>query len=329
MNKKDTDNSAVLKLLRQYNKYNDGDQGTDVLKELFENYRYDQNCELNKRFKMIIPAKDLKLSLIKEKEGKSNSVVNFNIVDNFIDVALTDSKYNITPIHFICVFLTRKLANANIQNNEGEIPIKVLFYTTPSCELFKHKLLQLILKKHIDINNSNNEGDMGLIVALDLIENCEAVNIIINKSEIALFLTCKHCYSMMVEALVLKCDDVNIADNSFENKNSIFGRTADVNVVDNEGNISLMFVIQYGTLPIIKAFIEHKAKLDAKKTKNGQIILGCYNPYKHLNFELSSFILTISDHNGNIHRNAIGDYLTIDISNKQDESKIISIVDNL
>jgi hypothetical protein len=28
-------------------------------------------------------------------------------------------------------------ANANIQNNEGEIPIKVLFYTTPSCELFK------------------------------------------------------------------------------------------------------------------------------------------------------------------------------------------------
>jgi hypothetical protein len=49
---------------------------------------------------------------------------------------------------------------------------------------------------------------------VDLIENCEAVNIIINKSEIALFLTCKHCYSMMVEALVLKCDDVNIADNS-------------------------------------------------------------------------------------------------------------------
>jgi ankyrin repeat protein len=47
----------------------------------------------------------------------------------------------------------------------------------------------------------------------------------------------------------------------------LVGRTADVNVVDNEGNISLMFVIQYGTLPIIKAFIEHKAKLDAKKNK--------------------------------------------------------------
>lgn len=53
----------------------------------------------------------------------------------------------------------------------------------------------------------------------------------------------------------------------------LVGRTADVNVVDNEGNISLMFVIQYGTLPIIKAFIEHKAKLDAKKTKNGQVII--------------------------------------------------------
>ena len=116
---KNKENSATIKLLKKYNRYNEGNFNSydikliifdlinernlqdlnKILKELFENYKFDRNYEFDRYFKydetfilqlilyyknkvVFSKKKKFKLLLIKEKEKKSNSIVNFHIKEN-------------------------------------------------------------------------------------------------------------------------------------------------------------------------------------------------------------------------------------------------------
>jgi len=118
--------SVVIRCLKRFNKFNDGNFHSDeiewliclltknneinlleeVLKELFENYRYDKHYKFDKYFeydknfvlklliyyknKVSISKNEFNLLIIKEKETKSNSIINFNINNDFFDFKKDD-----------------------------------------------------------------------------------------------------------------------------------------------------------------------------------------------------------------------------------------------
>ncbi|ORX46918.1 hypothetical protein BCR36DRAFT_455308 [Piromyces finnis] len=132
-NKKD---SKVIKYLKEYNLYNDGNFNSDsikllicfiikdntkrisyrnemlkkVLNELFENYKYDKCYE---KFHSL---------LNEEKESKCNSIVNFNILENpeYLDINAYSYIKEFNPL-FITCFNTSDILMKTLINHRLDI----------------------------------------------------------------------------------------------------------------------------------------------------------------------------------------------------------------
>ncbi|ORX64140.1 hypothetical protein BCR32DRAFT_251268 [Anaeromyces robustus] len=205
-------NSIVIKYLKEYNLYNEGNFKSEeikllicliikdlslpklkkqeilesVLKELFENYRYDRDYEVNNFFKynsnfilklllyyknkIKFSKKEFELLLIKEKEDKCNSVINFNVIDryDYYEKNSTD-KYNVRRIvnplfiasYHNCKDIINMLVNKYgayiyIKDNENNtllhIGAKSGNLTTPL----------LLFSKEYNIDIKNNKGETPL-----------------------------------------------------------------------------------------------------------------------------------------------------------------------
>jgi len=133
-------NSVVIKFLKFYNIYDKGNFNSlnlkrlncllikngkkraleVVLKELFENYQYDKDYEFDEYFKYDVnfiiklltyydynipfSKKEFKLLLIKEKEDKSNSIINFNVIDDYCNRGYKFVDATTTPLQIACFY---------------------------------------------------------------------------------------------------------------------------------------------------------------------------------------------------------------------------------
>jgi len=155
-----------------------------LLKNLFKNYNYERDFKFDKYFKydcnfilkllllyknkMVFSKKDFKLLLIKEKENKSNSIINFNI-DNkyFVNFyRFPNPNETTTPLHIACYYaisfscndiikiLIQYGANVNIQNNKGITPLM-------NCQYFEnnYSVMKLLIDHNANVNIKDNNGD--------------------------------------------------------------------------------------------------------------------------------------------------------------------------
>jgi len=119
-------------------------------------FKYDNNFILNLlllyKNKIAFPLKKFKSLLIEEKENKSNSIVNSNILDQYSYISLKENCESITPLHFVG-FVNNKNrvkmvlkygANINIKNNKGETPLAYLCHFYNCYEMIKLFIIKLI-----------------------------------------------------------------------------------------------------------------------------------------------------------------------------------------
>jgi hypothetical protein len=154
----------------------------EVLKELFENYQFDRDYEFDNYFeydykfiiklliyyknKIKFSRKEFRLLLIKEKENKSNSIVNFNILNEYFYPFVPDI-YNITtPIHIACNFNNEQIiklliqfgANINKKNSKGASPLTEM-------NNYDDNMLKLLINYGGDIHTVDYEGNTILHIA--------------------------------------------------------------------------------------------------------------------------------------------------------------------
>jgi len=252
-------NSVLIKYLKCYNMYYEGFFEADdikslicslirdneinaienVLKELFENYKYDKDYEFDKYFKynnnfilrlliyyknkIKVSKKEFKLLLIKEKEDKSNSIVNFIIDDCYSNYRYS---YETSPLHIACSYGYKEIikmlinygANININNSEYLTPLTVI------TENYDDEMILLLINYNADINAVDIEGNTILhravrnynLNALKLLLNYKVnINVKNNNGETPLHLACGRTnQSDIVKYLINHGADVNVKNNN-------------------------------------------------------------------------------------------------------------------
>ncbi|ORX78126.1 ankyrin [Anaeromyces robustus] len=228
---KHKENLNVIKYLKQYNLYNEGNFKSEeikrlicliiknlrltklkrqeilesVLKELFENYRYDRDYEgetpLHKAYiqyrycKKYIIDKLLKRGAninAKDNEGETPLIIackygNEKVVKVLVDYGADINKQDnegYTPIFIACRFsrtginiidyLVSKKADLNIPNNESKTPIFEL------CLFKSEYIVNAFIENGVKINIINNNGDTPL--KMGYLYNKYVINCLIDHS---------------------------------------------------------------------------------------------------------------------------------------------------
>ncbi|KAG4092743.1 hypothetical protein H8356DRAFT_1294369 [Neocallimastix lanati (nom. inval.)] len=194
-----------------------------VLNELFENYKYDRDYEFNDYFKynnefilklllyyknkIKISRIEFELILIKEKEDKCNSVINFNILNSY--------KY----FSFDCDLNRYDIRCRKIVN-----PLFLAYYFSLS------DIVDMLINKYgAYVYIKDNEGNTllhiygGVNKIISLINNEYHINVINNKGETPLHKACIQ-YNYVTNCLIYK----------------LLKYGANINAQDNEGNTPLI-----------------------------------------------------------------------------------------
>ncbi|ORX41400.1 ankyrin [Piromyces finnis] len=289
----------------------------NVLSELFENYRYDRDYEFDKQFrfdndfiitlliyyknKTQFSNKELKLLLIKEKEKKSNSIVNFYIADRYI---FNFDYYFVTPLYIACVSNNEEIvkmlfdygANVNFRNNIGETALLYLCKCNLSLDIIK-LLIDKYKAKIYDVDNYGNtllhkfckrRSDNDVKLFNFLIEKGLDINKVNNEGNTPLIELCRYTTKYFYIPLLLENGaEINIRNNKGETAllvtckygddrlvKKLVECGADVNIADNDGNTPLLISCRDDSKLSIsrlkRYFIENGADIN-KANKNGRI----------------------------------------------------------
>jgi len=313
---KNKKNSEVIKYLKEYNLYHEGNFDSEdikllifliiykfkldnkeimekVLKELFENYRYDRDYEFDKYFKyknifilkllllyknkILFSKQDFKLLLIKEKENNSNSIINFNVKNNYYEEGLFDYNDTLTPLHMASACRNKDImkllidygADVNKKNNKGITPLMHL------CQMRSSYIseVKLLINYNANIKSSDKNGnsllhlicnrgiyytenDKLLIYLINLGLNVNKLN---NEGNTPLMeLRCYSYHSFdAIKIFVENGADLNIRNNKGETAffiackygldfmaKALNNHGANVHIADNEGNTPLLIVCE-------------------------------------------------------------------------------------
>jgi len=157
-----------------------------VLKELFENYQYDKDYEFDEYFKYGVnfiiklltyykynipfSKKEFKLLLIKEKEDKSNSIVNFNIVNEFfyydeLDDCYSEDNRDCDSEDDESDFEdTIRNLNNDAFTQKKEINETLTSPLHIACYYNYIEIIKLLIQYGVNLNKKNNYGDTALHV---------------------------------------------------------------------------------------------------------------------------------------------------------------------
>jgi len=323
--------SFVIEFLKYYNIYNEGNFTSldikklicllivdkkkkvlnSILKEIFNNYKYDRDYEFDEYFKydnnfiiklltyykynISISKKDFKLLLIKEKEDKSNSIINFNIINEFYDEPGKDPNETTTPLHLACYLRLKNVvkllikygANINIKNNKGESPLFIV------CHPYFINLLKYLLNIKNNVNTVDNLGNTILHYVclwydddseemLNYIIQCGAdMNKTNYEGETPLMYSCVNSRNnKYISILVENAADVHKTNNKGETAfllackygnetmiNELIKYGVDINKADNDGNTPIYVAIHGG---VCVYFLEYLVNLgvDLNKPNN-------------------------------------------------------------
>ena len=308
-------NSVVIKFLKFYSIYNEGNFNSfnikqlicflikfnkkraleGVLKEIYKNYKYDEDFEFDVNFKfdknfiikllsyyknkISFSNKEFNLLLIKEKEDKLNSIINFNIFNEFTNYEEVNYEYedeyfmycSTTPIHIACNQKNKKIiellisygANINYQNNIGNTPLIEACYRKNNLSVINY-----LIKNNAKINKRCYNGETALFKAcrhctLDtvkyLIKHGADINLQNNIGNTPLIEACYRFYNIeLIEYLIKEGADVNISNIYGVTPLSItVGNNSDSPVLlinhdtDNNGDTPLYSVLTYTNTNII------------------------------------------------------------------------------
>jgi len=311
---KNKKNSSVIKFLKYYNKYKEGNFNSkeikeliciliknnkiieleEVLKELFENYKYDRDYEFDEYFeyddefiikllmfyksKIQISKKEFKMLLIKEKEYKSNSVVNFNIINDYHSDCDKYPDETITPLHLACFFISKDIinllikygGNINIKNNKGYTPLNYTCYYYGQVDIIK-----LLIDCGANLHIPDNDGNTPFISACGL-SSLEVVKLLHNYTK---NINIKNKFGET--PLMFIC---GIYYDKIENIKYLIECGADLNITNSKGNTPLLELCQYSNkyeyIPILV-----KNGVDINKTNNkGEtaLLITCKRGYYYM-----------------------------------------------
>ncbi|OUM59879.1 hypothetical protein PIROE2DRAFT_14488 [Piromyces sp. E2] len=286
-----------------------------------------------------------------EKEDKSNSIINFNIVDEYCNRGYRFVDVTTTPLYIACFYKFENIikllvnygANVNIQNNKGENVLNFQGYYESLADiatlLIKYRvnkfikdkegnlplhiasehynlnLIKLLVNYGININEINNKGETPLHKACS--KNINKTN---NNGETPLMQSCCELTGYEYETLMYLIDhgaDLHKTNNYGETP---FLISSDINGSDNEGNTPLFIACKYMKVGVKlpRDLVEMGAYIN-KPNNNGETPL----------FELSLLNLSAGDNDGNIIEHATkSGYLSVNVKSKKGSpSEDVSIVD--
>ncbi|ORX72565.1 ankyrin [Anaeromyces robustus] len=252
--------------------------------------------------KTRISKKEFELLLIKEKEDKCNSVINFNVIDRYgyYDENSTD-KYSVRRIvnplfiasYHNCKDIMDMLINKYgayiyIKDNENNtlLHIGAMRGETPlhkACIHYRYGTrkytLDKLLKRGANINAQDNEGNIPLINlsrttlneenVIFLIKHDADINKSNNKGETPLIIACKN---------------MEMKEKRIFNGIYLIKKEANINIQNNEGETPIFEVCRYLYSNVLKIFIENGTKLNIKN-KYGDSLLKVACLYNIRNIE--------------------------------------------
>ncbi|KAL6589278.1 ankyrin repeat-containing domain protein [Neocallimastix sp. 'constans'] len=297
---KNKENSVVIKLLKNYDLYNEGNFNSDnikdlicnliinkkvvdldeILKELFENYKFDRDYEFDKYFKYDnefiivlliyyknktkISKKNFKLLLIKEKENKSNSIVNFNILDKYKRHQYILNGETTTPLHIACScqkietikILQKYGANINIKNSRNFAPLNDMRFGITE-DIFK-----FLINNGADINEID-DNDNSILHRTCIFKKGYFMNLILNCKKYRVNINKVNCYGNTALHELSKREDYRI-----EGYKVLIEKGANLNIKNNDGETPLLLLCykQY-KYNILKFFIDNGADVNIKNNK--------------------------------------------------------------
>jgi len=264
-----------------------------VLNELFENYKYDRDYEFNDYFKynnefilklllyyknkIKISRIEFELILIKEKEDKCNSVINFNILNSY--------KY----FSFDCDLNRYDIRCRKIVN-----PLFLAYYFSLS------DIVDILINKYgAYVYIKDNEGNTllhiygGVNKIISLINNEYHINVINNKGETPLHKACIQ-YNYVTNCLIYKLlkygANINAQDNegntplinlsrtAANKKNVVFliEQGADISKANNKGETPLITACKYGKKEIVKILLDYGADINKQDNEgNSPLHIAC------------------------------------------------------
>jgi len=356
--------SIVIQCLQKYDIYKEGNFASDeiklliclliknqkqkllerVLNEILENYRYDRDYEFDEYFKYDndfilqlllyyknrIPytKKDFKLLLIKEKESKCISILNFNI-EKVKCYNFEERERTISPLHIACQTRNKPIIkllldygmNIDFRNNIGNTTLLYLaeFYETDNTWVIK-----FLIDHGANINKVDKNNNSILHKACRIRRNIERVrylaknvaniNKINNDGNTALMDIANYITDVeYVKCLIKNGADINIANNKGETALFIACKHqykelaitlikygADINKADNEGTTPLLLSCYRKNLlfgaSIVMYFVENGADLNKA---NNEGITPLHELCHYMNTERINYFI---EHGGDMYK---------------------------
>jgi len=237
------------------------------------------------RNKTVFSKKDFKLFLIKEKENRSNSIVNFNLINKFFPNYYGYPNETTTPLHVACYYaiqfsctdimkiLIQCGANVNIQDNKGVTPLMI-------CQFYKHNypVMKLLIDNNANVCIKDIKDNTILhkyrnfcIEDIDdiLLESLLNMGINIDKRN-------DRGYTPLMNLIY------HYMHRSFISL--LINHGADMNIINNEGDTPLLMACKTGNYDLAQALIEGGADVNIgdREGNTPLIIAFCEKNYTSL-----------------------------------------------